>query len=123
MPKPTDEAADEQLTLDDFAFSPEEEQSAAEKFEVFHTENPRVYTLLVVLARQWVATTGRHKIGIGALTERVRWEIAITTNDPDFKINNNFRAYYARLIMRNEADLADIFDLRRSAADGWAGAA
>ena len=41
------------------------------------------------------------------------------TTDPEYKINNNFTAFYARLIMAQEPDLAGIFDLRTSEADEW----
>lgn len=88
-------------------------------FERFHTANPRVYEVLVRLAREWVGRTGRHKLGIATLYERTRWEIALATSDPDFKLNNNFRAYYARLIMLREPDLDGLFDLRASEADEW----
>lgn len=91
----------------------------AARFEEFNADNPRVYEVLVSLARQWVNSTGRHKLGIGALYERARWEIALATGDPDFKLNNNYRAYYARLIMSREWDLAGLFDLRASEADAW----
>lgn len=91
--------------------------SIAEQFATFNDENPAVYAALVRLAREWVASTGRHKLGIKTLFERTRWEIAMTTTDPDFKLNNNFTAYYARLIMLREPDLAEMFTLRRSAAD------
>ncbi len=91
----------------------------AAKFEEFHANNPLVYATLVRLARQWIATTGRHKIGIGALYERARWEIAIATSDADYRLNNNYRAWYARLIMHQERDLAGVFDLRASEADSW----
>jgi hypothetical protein len=102
----------EQLAL---SFDP----TIADRFEEFHEANPKVYVVLVRLAREWVNRTGRRKVGIGALYERARWEIATATNDPDFKLNNNFRAFYARLIMCSEADLADLFDLRSSGADEW----
>jgi hypothetical protein len=91
----------------------------AARFEEFHADNPRVYEVLVSLARQWVVRTGRGKLGIGALYERARWEIALATGDPDFKLNNNYRAYYARLIMAREWDLRGLFDLRASEADHW----
>ncbi|GAB4677617.1 hypothetical protein [Mycobacterium avium] len=94
-------------------------QTMPERFEEFHNENPNVYATLVRLAREWVASTGRHKLGIATLFERARWEIALATNDPDYKLNNNHRAYYARLIMRQGPDLADLFDLRASEADEW----
>jgi len=71
------------------------------------------------LAREWVARFGSHKLGIATLYERARWEIALATTDADFKLNNNFRAYYARLIMAHESDLEGLFDLRASKADQW----
>lgn len=91
----------------------------SEAFEQFHFDNPRVYVILVRLAREWIRLTGRHKLGIKTLYERARWEIALATSDPDFKLNNNYTAYYARLIMRRESDLAGLFDLRVSEADQW----
>lgn len=95
------------------------DKTAAQRFEEFHEANPKVYIVLVRLAREWIRRTGRSKIGIGALFERTRWEIAITTSDPEFKLNNDFRAYYARLIMAEHPDLADLFEVRTSAADEW----
>lgn len=102
----------EQLSL---AFS----ASISDKFEQFHTENPRVYTTLVRLAREWINRTGRQKLGIKTLYERARWEIALATSDPDYRLNNNYTAYYARLIMHQEPDLDGMFDLRVSEADQW----
>lgn len=96
-----------------------EDESTAGRFEEFHRDNPLVYATLCSLARQWLARTGRHKLGINSLVERVRWEIAMRTNDPDFKINNNYAPYYARLIMATESDLDGLFELRTSAADEW----
>lgn len=102
-----------ELTL--FSIDP----TMAEKFDQFHADNPDVYTTLVRLAREWVTSTGHHRLGIKTLYERARWEIAIATSDPEFRLNNNYTAFYARLIMCQEHDLADMFDLRASAADQW----
>ncbi|MFC6017238.1 hypothetical protein ACFP2T_13600 [Plantactinospora solaniradicis] len=99
------------------------ELTPAEKFTRFHESNPAVYQVMVGLAREWVSRTGRQKLGINSLVERVRWEIAMKTNDPDFKINNNLAPFYSRMIMRQEPDLADLFELRKSIADEWAAAA
>ncbi|MCG7592438.1 hypothetical protein [Mycobacterium sp. PSTR-4-N] len=95
------------------------DKTIADAFEQFHRDNPKVYIVLIRLAREWITRTGRHKVGISALFERTRWEIAITTNDPEFKLNNNYRAYYARLMMAEHPDLADLFQLRSSEADAW----
>lgn len=87
------------------------------EFIRFHLENPSVYTVLVALAREWVRKTGRDKLGIGMLWERMRWDIYIATSDPEFKLSNNHRAFYARLIMLREKDLHNVFNVKRSAAD------
>lgn len=91
----------------------------AERFEDFDRSNPHVYRTLVRLAREWVEQTGRRKIGTKALFEVARWQIALATSDPDFKLNNSYTAFYSRLIMRREADLSGLFDLRHSSADEW----
>ncbi len=93
------------------------------KFERFHRDNPDVYGVLVRLAREWRSRFGSRRLGMQMLFERARWEIAMATNDPEFRLNNNHAAFYSRLIMRQEHDLADAFETRRSAADDWAGAA
>ena len=79
----------------------------------FHAANPWVYDALVSLARD-LKHRGRHHQGIGMLFEVLRWQWYRTTIDPssDFKLNNNYRSRYARLIMAREADLADVFETR-----------
>ena len=91
----------------------------AANFESFHRANPHVYATLVRLAREWVNRTGRRKIGIKSLYEVARWQLALETNNPDYRLNNSFTAYYARLIQARERDLDGIFDMRASSADNW----
>lgn len=100
-------------TLPLFSLDP----TTAERFVAFHAENPHVYDVLVRLAREWVQRTGRRQLGMKALFERARWDLVISTTDPDFVLNNDYTAYYSRLIMAHEPDLAGIFALRRSVAD------
>lgn len=89
----------------------------AERFEAFHAGNPHIYDILVRLARQWIRQTGRRRLGIAALWERMRWELSVSTTDETPKLNNDHKAFYARLIMAQEPDLADLFETRRAAAD------
>ncbi len=79
----------------------------------FHTANPWVYDALVHLARD-LKRRGRHRLGIGMLFEVLRWQWFRTTADPtsEFRLNNNYRSRYARMIMAREADLSDIFETR-----------
>ena len=90
------------------------------KFRDFHTRNPVVYSTLTALARR-ARAAGRRELGIACLWERMRWELFVETDTPNdgepFKLNNNFRAFYAREIMQREPDLNGFFRLRESEAD------
>lgn len=82
-------------------------------FWEFHLKNPHVYVDLVALARVG-RDRGAQKLGIGQLFEVLRWRRALRTKDwTEFKLNNNYRSYYARLIMEREPDLRGIFATRR----------
>lgn len=83
----------------------------AEAFLDFHNANPGVYKHLVRLARR-ARQRGANKIGIGMLFEVLRWQRILETGGDVFKLNNNYRALYARLIMERESDLAGMFEIR-----------
>lgn len=80
-------------------------------FQAFHAQNPHVYRALVELARA-AKEKGKLEVGIGMLWEVLRWRLFFETSDPSFKLNNNHRSRYARLIMAQEQDLAGIFEVR-----------
>lgn len=87
------------------------------RFATFHADNPHVYEQLVQLARR-ATGRGARRIGMKQLFEVLRWRAMLATSDPDgFKLNNDYTAPYARLIMETEKDLAGIFETRRSVAD------
>lgn len=85
-----------------------------EQFERFHALHPDVYPLLVRFARE-VKATGRKQYGIGALFERLRWHTYIEQGvaDEHWKLPNNYRSRYARLIMQQEPDLDGFFVLHQ----------
>jgi len=82
-------------------------------FLAFHDANPWVYDALVRLARDMLYR-GRARIGIGMLFEVLRWQWTRATDDAHsyFKLNNNYRSRYARLMMEREEDLSGVFELR-----------
>lgn len=90
-----------------------DEGSIQLQFEQFHAANPDVYATLVRLARQYRDRVGKCP-GIGMLWEVMRWTVAMETRDATvWKLNNNLRSRYARLIEAQEPDLADCFEKRR----------
>jgi hypothetical protein len=87
-------------------------QPLDERFRTFHEQHPEVYATLVRLTREW-KQRGRKKLGIGMVWERMRWEMAMETQDPSgYKLNNDYRSRYARLIMQQEPDLQGVFETR-----------
>ena len=83
-----------------------------DRFITYHLANPDVYRNLVAAARTLKAA-GRERGGIGLLYERLRWlHITGAYGDEPFKLSNDFRAEYARLIMVQETDLRGFFRLR-----------
>jgi len=95
----------------DHHVGPDPEATIREAFLRFHRENPHVYDELVKLALR-ARRRGVKRIGIGMLFEVLRWGHAMRTAGDDFRLNNNYRSYYARLLMRNEPELVGAFELR-----------
>lgn len=87
-------------------------KSIRERFTTFHNGNPKVYREIVGIARQMKAR-GVQKMGISLIFERLRWLHFIEVQtDEGFKLSNDFRAEYARLIMNREPDLEGFFETR-----------
>jgi hypothetical protein len=62
----------------------------------------------------------RRKLGVCALGERMRWQLAVTTNSSGYKSNDHYTSFYARLIEHQEPNLRGLYELRRSPdADLW----
>ena len=80
-------------------------------FDEFHAANPAIFTAFVGFARKLKAA-GHRKGSAKLIIERIRWEYAITTTDPDFKVNNSYTSRYARLAMEACPDLAGFFETR-----------
>jgi len=92
------------------------EHSVLEKqFLAFHSENLQVYDKLVELAFI-LKDRGHRKIGIAMLFEQLRWLYAMETTDMGgFKLNNNYRAFYARMLMERNPALNGFFEIREQA--------
>jgi hypothetical protein len=84
----------------------------AARFERFHEANPRVYEHLVRLAYQ-AKSTGRKRIGIRVLWERLRWWSWFETDGKEpFRLNDKFTSRYVRLLIEREPELAPLFETR-----------
>jgi hypothetical protein len=97
----------------------ESDEPAHDRFQAFHHANPWVMERLTNMARR-LKDRGIRQYGIAALWEVLRYDWTVRTDDPtsQLKLNNDYRAFYAREIMRRHHDLDGFFTTRRSQADG-----
>jgi len=117
------------MTQEEFQFTPriiepvefnqrQKRLSIAEAFQLFHEKNPHVYELLLEMAIK-ASKNGARQTSIAMLFEVLRWRTNVETERVDeFKISNNLRAPYARLIMAENPRLNGIFNVKTSETDG-----
>lgn len=86
------------------------------EFEAYHERNPKVWELFKRFTLQAIRA-GRQRIGAKMIAERIRWETFVGDRDGEFRINNNFPAYYARKFMSEFPEHEGIFQTRASRAD------
>lgn len=82
-----------------------------ERFREFHKQNPHVYANLRGLALQ-AKRAGATKGGVKQLFEILRYS-SLTTTGKEWKLNNIYTSWYARLLMEREPELAGFFEIRR----------
>jgi hypothetical protein len=89
-----------------------------EAFDEFHRANPHVARNLRYLALQAVHA-GRKRVGMKFLFERLRWEyfLKIEHDENAFALNNNFTSRYSRLLMKEDPELAGVFEVRGLKSD------
>lgn len=74
-------------------------ESLKARFEEFDRTNPRVWELFVLFTLDRIEA-GFQNYSVNAIFERIRWETDVHTSDISrFKLNNNYRPFYARKFM------------------------
>lgn len=85
------------------------------EFLIFHFDNPHIAEKIRQLIRNHRRISGIHSVlGIAMLWEVMRWDFSMITHVPEgveYKLCNNHRAYYARLIMEEE-EFEGVFNIR-----------
>lgn len=82
------------------------------RFVAWHRAHPHVYRLI----ERFVAELRDRRVrraGIKAIWERVRWEMAVETSSRSPRLNNNWTAYYARLLIIDHPEWGEMFATRR----------
>lgn len=100
-------------------FEDGDDRTLYDQFLEYHAENPHIYERICKYADEAISA-GREHIGIGMLFERIRWYTAVEARGrPDgLKLNNNFRAFYARMWLADHPERPDFFETRRQRYSG-----
>jgi len=89
-----------------------------ELFLDFHNQNPHVYKMFSEQVFR-ALDAGRKRFSAKAIFEWLRWELAFKTTDPQFKLNNNYPALYARLFIQQYPQHENLFEMRGLRAEGY----
>lgn len=81
-------------------------------FEKFDRENPQIWSEFEKTALNLIDKGVKH-YGSKAIFEIIRYHRRIDTNDPDFKLNNNWTACYARKFEKVHPEHKGFFEKRK----------
>lgn len=95
-----------------------EGQTLEQRFRAFHAANGWVFDALVALTAEYVKG-GATRVSINMLTEVLRYRRGATVGDT-YKLNNSFRAFYARLLMQEHPEWDGLFETRRQRTESTA---
>jgi len=94
----------------------DEPMTQEDYFKLYNTENPEIYAMFVAYTYQLIST-GATRFSAYLIFERMRWETMVSGND-GYKLNNNYRPYYARQFMKDHPQYEGFFETRRTVAEG-----
>ena len=103
-----------EVTVDRFVVTEPElkgTRSIEERFNLFHQANPHVLEALERLTAQEL-TAGHHRLAIDDLFSALRWRFRTPTSGRGWRLNNDYRSRYARLIKDRHPEWADVFETR-----------
>ena len=84
-----------------------------EQAEAFIAKHPQVWVLFVGFTFEAI-NAGFKTYSAYAISERMRWEMSINQATPEeFKLNNNYRPYFARWFMAQYPEHEGFFRVRK----------
>jgi len=86
-----------------------------EQFEDYHLKNPQIYVEFKRKAFQAI-NKGKKHYSAKAIFEVIRWETSVE-GDGEYKVNNNFTAYFARLFEKEYPKHKGFFRMKKSQFD------
>ena len=87
-----------------------------ERFDEYHRHNPHIYHQFRYYTLKAIQS-GYKNFGSQMIIERIRWQTGVISKQSDFKINNDFAAFYSRMFMLEYPSYSTYFRTRQSQAD------
>ena len=78
----------------------------------WHKANPRVWDYFERFSLE-VVNKGHKKVSHWLIINRIRWEVYLETTGEDFKISNDYIAFYARLWIARYPEHKDLFTIKK----------
>ena len=82
-----------------------------QKWWKWHNENPEFYKLFERFTFEAIRN-GHPRLSAWLIVNRIRWETMIVTTGSDFKISNDFIAFYSRYFMHKNPQYLGFFKTR-----------
>lgn len=88
-------------------------EQISEEAKLFIAKNPKAWSLFILFTYQ-AMNSGQRNYSAKGVFERIRWETMIDSSFPDdFKINNNYTAFFARKFMDERPQHEGFFRTRK----------
>lgn len=98
------------MTQQTLAFEPRQ-QTRRQLFEHFHRAHPEIYAALRDMSLT-LHRAGRRRWGMRNLWEKLRFDLAMKTGEPEFELNDHLPPFYSRMLMEREPELKGFFETR-----------
>jgi hypothetical protein len=90
-------------------------RSLCTRFYAYDKANPHVGGWFLSAAQALKQQEHRERYGIGALLEKIRWDVRAGIIKTDgFRIANDFQSCYVRQVLMRDPSLCGLFDVRRT---------
>lgn len=81
-------------------------------FNKFNAENPKIFKAFEEQALDAIRR-GRTKISAKLIINWIRWHEYLESSDENFRINDAYQSYYARLFVEKYPQYMNVFDFRK----------
>jgi hypothetical protein len=95
----------------------EADPKLVKKFYEYHRANPHIFDDFKRLAGE-MRKTGRSRYGAWVIVQRIRWDRDMASVGDVFRINNDYIALYARLLVYEDPSYVGFFEMRAMKPSG-----